>query len=103
MILPLFVNLFQILLHQMIENLGKSMAQPKVIMFSTPTCSFCNNAKRYFRENKIRFTDVDVSKDQKAAMDMQRKTGQTGVPVILINNRPIVGFDKNKIDKILNL
>lgn len=79
------------------------MNQPKVILFSTPTCSFCNTAKRYFRENKIRFTDVDVSKDQKAALDMQRKTGQTGVPVILINNRPIAGFDKNKIDKLLNL
>ncbi len=80
-----------------------AMNQAKVIMFSTPTCSFCNTAKRYFRENKIRFTDVDVSRDQKAAQDMQRKTGQTGVPVIMINNRPIIGFDKNKIDKLLNL
>lgn len=79
------------------------MMQPKVVMFSTPTCSFCNTTKRYFRENRIRFTDVDVSKDEKAARDMQRKTGQTGVPVILINNRPIVGFDKNKIDRMLNL
>lgn len=77
--------------------------QPKVIMFSTPTCSFCNVAKRYFRENGIRFTDVDVSRDQKAAIDMQKKTGQTGVPVILINNRPIIGFDKNKINQLLNI
>lgn len=77
--------------------------QPKVIMFSTPTCSYCNLAKRYFRENKIKFRDVDVSRDQKAAMDMQRKTGQTGVPVIMINNRPIVGFDKPKINKLLGI
>ena len=79
------------------------MSYPKVVMFSTPTCSFCNTAKRYFRENKIRFTDVDVSKDHKAAQDMQRRTGQQGVPVILINNRPIIGFDKNRIDRMLNL
>jgi len=77
--------------------------QPKVIVFSTPTCSFCNAAKRYFREKKIRFTDVDVSRDQRAARDMQRKTGQTGVPVILINNRPIVGFDKSKINRMLGI
>lgn len=77
--------------------------QPKVIVFSTPTCSHCNNAKRYFRENKIRFTDVDVSRDMKAAQDMQRRTGQTGVPVILINNRPIVGFDRAKINRLLNI
>jgi glutaredoxin-like YruB-family protein len=78
-------------------------SQPKVIMFSTPTCSFCNTAKRYFREKGIRFTDVDVSRDQKAAIDMQRRTGQTGVPVILINNKPIIGFDKNKINSMLNI
>jgi glutaredoxin-like YruB-family protein len=77
--------------------------QPKVIMFSTPTCSFCTAAKRYFREKKIRFTDVDVSRDEKAAQDMLKRTGQRGVPVILINNRPIVGFDKNKINSLLNI
>ena len=78
-------------------------SQPKVIIFTTPTCSFCTTAKRYFREHKIRFRDIDVSRDQKSAMDMQRKTGQTGVPVILINNRPIVGFDKPKINRLLNI
>lgn len=78
-------------------------SQPKVIVFSTPTCSYCNMAKRYFREKKIRFRDVDVSRDQRAAQDMQRRTGQTGVPVILINNRSIVGFDKPKINKLLGI
>ena len=78
-------------------------SQPKVIIFTTPTCSFCNTSKRYFREKSIRFIDVDVSRDQRAATDMQRRTGQTGVPVILINNRPIVGFDKPKINKMLNI
>jgi len=77
--------------------------QPKVIIFSTPTCSFCNAAKRYFREKKIKFRDIDVSRDRRAAMDMQRRTGSTGVPVILINNRPIVGFDKPKINRMLNI
>jgi glutaredoxin 3 len=77
--------------------------QPKVIVFSTPTCSFCNAAKRYFRERNVRFTDVDVSRDQSAARDMMRRTGQKGVPVIMINNRPIVGFDKPKINQMLNL
>jgi glutaredoxin 3 len=77
--------------------------QPKVVVFSTPTCSYCVAAKRYFREKNIRFTDVDVSRDEKAAQDMLRRTGQRGVPVILINNRPIVGFDKNKINSMLNI
>jgi glutaredoxin-like YruB-family protein len=78
-------------------------SQPKVIVFSTPTCSFCTQAKRYFKEKNVRFTDVDVSRDQSAARDMMRRTGQMGVPVILINNTAIVGFDKNKINQMLNL
>ena len=77
--------------------------QPKVIVFSTPTCSFCSAAKRYFKERNIRFTDVDVSRDQSAARDMMRRTGQMGVPVIIINNKPIIGFDKPKINQMLNL
>ena len=78
-------------------------SQPNVILFTTPTCSFCNTAKRYLREKQIRFKEVDVSKDQKAAQDMQRRSGTTGVPVILVNNRPIVGFDKPKINRLLNI
>ena len=81
----------------------QSVSQPKVIIFTTPTCSFCNSAKRYFREKNIRFTEVDVARDQKAAVDMERRTGQRGVPVILINNRPIVGFDVPKINSLLNI
>lgn len=77
--------------------------QPKVVIFTTPTCSFCNTAKRYFREKSIRFTEVDVTRDPRAAVDMQRRTGQSGVPVILINNKPIVGFDVNKINSYLNI
>ena len=77
--------------------------QPKVVMFTTPTCSFCSAAKRYFREKSIKFTEVDVSRDFNAARDLQRMTGQTGVPVILINNRPIVGFDRPKINQMLNI
>ena len=75
----------------------------KVIVFSTPTCGWCRKLKSYLKENKVSFTDVDVSKDVKAARDMMRKTGQQGVPQMWINNQPIVGFDKSKIDRLLDL
>ncbi len=75
----------------------------RVIVFSTPTCPHCTTAKRYLKQNRIRFKDIDVSKDQRAAKDMVRRTGQMGVPVIMINNKPIVGFDKQKINHLLNI
>ena len=80
-----------------------NVPQPKVIIFTTPTCSFCRSAKQYFNEKKIRYTEVDVAKDQRAAQDMLRRTGQQGVPVILINNRPIVGFNKPQINQLLGI
>ena len=76
---------------------------PRVIIFTTPTCPHCRAAKRYLQARGVPFKDVDVSRDQRAARDMQRRTGQTGVPVILINNRPIVGFDKPKINRLLGI
>ncbi len=77
--------------------------QPKVILFTTPTCSFCNAAKRYLRERGIKFRDVDVSRDPAAARDMVRRSGQSGVPVIDIGGKIIVGFDRAKIDQYLGL
>jgi glutaredoxin 3 len=77
--------------------------QPKVVIFTTPTCSWCRTAKQYFLQNKIRFTEVDVTRDSAGLNDMMRISGQRGVPVILINNRPILGFDKNKINSLLGL
>lgn len=75
----------------------------RVIIFSTPTCGYCNMAKQYFRQHQIRFKDVDVSRDQTAARDLVRRTGQMGVPVIDIGGQLIVGFDKPKIDQLLNI
>jgi len=78
-------------------------SQPRVIVFSTPTCAFCNAAKSYFRQRGIKFRDVDVSRDPAAARDMVRRSGQQGVPVIDIGGKIVVGFDRAKIDSLLKL
>jgi glutaredoxin 3 len=77
--------------------------QKRVIIFSTPTCSYCVKAKRYLKDKGIRFKDIDVSRDMKAAQDMERRTGQRGVPVLLIDNKPVVGFDVPKINRLLDI
>ena len=77
--------------------------QPRVIVFSTATCSFCNMAKKYFREKGIKFKDVDVSRDPIAAREMVRRSGQQGVPVIDIGGKIVVGFDRVKINNYLGI
>jgi glutaredoxin len=59
--------------------------------------------KDYLRSNNVSFTEQDVSKDEKAAMEMINKSGQRGVPVIDINGEIVVGFDQESIDRILGL
>lgn len=76
---------------------------PRVIVFSTPSCTYCNAAKRYFRDNGIKFKDVDVSRDATAARDMVHRSGQMGVPVIDIGGKIVVGFDRPKIDRFLGI
>ncbi|MDY6787017.1 MAG: glutaredoxin family protein [candidate division WOR-3 bacterium] len=77
------------------------MANVKV--YSTPTCPWCTRAKNYLKSNNVQFEDIDVSTDREKAMEMVKKSGQQGVPVIEINGQIIIGFDQNKIDNLLGL
>jgi glutaredoxin-like YruB-family protein len=83
------------------ENADKP--QKRVTVYSTPTCSWCNTLKTHLKKNGIRFTDLDVSRDQQAAAEMQRKSGQMGVPQTDIEGHIIVGFDKTKINNLLGI
>ncbi len=82
---------------------SKPKKRSKVIVFSTPSCPWCARVKSYLKQKGVAFKNVDVSRDRRAAEDMVRRTGQQGVPVVLIGNRAIVGFDKNRIDRYLGL
>ena len=72
-------------------------------IYSTPECPHCKAAKAFFKANKIEFEDIDVSKNQEAAKEAQEKSGQTGVPVIDIGGKIIIGFDEAKLRDALNL
>lgn len=83
--------------------MSEEKKQPKVVVFSTPSCPWCSRVKSYLRQRGIRFKDIDVSRDRAAARDMVRRSGQMGVPVLLIGSRPIIGFNKSLIDRLLGL
>lgn len=77
--------------------------QKRVIVYSTPSCSWCNALKRHLDKYGIRYRDIDVSKDQKAAETMVKRSGQQGVPQTDINGEVIVGFDKTRINTLLGI
>lgn len=80
---------------------------PKVTIYSTPTCPYCKMAKEYFTNKKIEYTDVDVAADEDKAQEMIEKSGQMGVPVIIVEKEGkeevIVGFDQSKLADLLGI
>jgi len=74
-----------------------------VKVYSTPTCPYCTMVKNFLKQNKIVFEDIDVSVDRKMINEMFERSGQLGVPVIDINGKIIVGFDKEAIKKELKI
>ena len=75
----------------------------KVIIYSTPVCPYCVTLKEFFKKHNIQFEDIDVSKDKETQEEMIKKSGQMGVPVVEIDGEIVVGFDKEKIIKLLNI
>ncbi|MBI5036432.1 glutathione S-transferase N-terminal domain-containing protein [Candidatus Micrarchaeota archaeon] len=74
-----------------------------VTVYSTPTCVYCTLVKQYLKDNGVQFKEIDVSVDQKAAEEMIEKSGQMGVPVIDVDGRIIVGFDRPALQSALGL
>jgi glutaredoxin-like YruB-family protein len=80
---------------------GKGTAPRHVIVYSGPGCPACGSAKAYLRRQGISFREVDIARDQNAAQSLVRRSGQMAVPQIDIDGQLIVGFDREKIDRII--
>ena len=74
-----------------------------VTIYSTPTCHFCHMAKEFFKENNVAYTEYNVASNLEKRQEMMEKSGQMGVPVIVIGDEITIGFDRPKIAKMLGL
>ena len=74
-----------------------------VKVYSTATCPYCKMAKDFLTEQNIPFQALDVGEDREAAKEMVEKSGQMSVPVIDIDGKIIVGFDRKAISKELGV
>lgn len=84
-------------------NVNNFASMSKVRLFVTIACPYCFTLKEFLKENKVDFEEIDVSHDEKAKDDLIKKTGKMEVPVIEIGNQTVVGFDKEKICKLLKI
>jgi glutaredoxin 3 len=57
--------------------------------------------KEYLSQKGIDYNERDVTRDPAIGQEMVNRTGQRGVPVIIINGQIVVGFDQPRLDQIL--
>ncbi|MBI2830304.1 MAG: PDZ domain-containing protein [Chloroflexi bacterium] len=73
-----------------------------VTVYTTPTCGYCRMAKEYLKQRGVPFREIDISRDPPAAREVVDRTGQRGVPVIIIDGQTIIGFDRPRLEQILS-
>jgi glutaredoxin 3 len=76
---------------------------PKVMVYSTPICPYCIKAKQFLKQNNIKFEDIDVSMNPVKGQEMMQKSGQTGVPVIDIDGKIVIGYDVARLRSLLDI
>jgi len=85
-------------------GLSYNTAMKKVEIYSTDTCHFCHMAKDFFKEQNIPFTDYNVGTDMARRSEMVEKSGQMGVPVIVVDGKDVVvGFNQPVLKQLLEI
>jgi glutaredoxin-like YruB-family protein len=78
-----------------------------VTIYTTPTCGYCRAAKDFMNEHGVKYEEIDVGSNQEKAREMIEKSGQMGVPVIVVKNGNqedlIVGFDQQRMAASLGI
>lgn len=72
-----------------------------VKIYTSPSCHWCHAAKEYFKSKGVAYEEIDVYANPDKGQEMIEKSGQMGVPVIEINGKILIGFDREKIDEFL--
>ena len=73
----------------------------QVTIYTTPTCHFCQMSKELFQAHNIQYTEHNVAENPEKRQEMIEKSGQMGVPVILVGEEMIIGFDRRRLDELL--
>lgn len=76
---------------------------PETTIYTTPTCVYCKMAKEFFKKNNVQYAEKNVAEDEAARLEMLKKSGQMGVPVITVGDSIVVGFDAGKLSRLLGI
>ena len=73
----------------------------QIKIYTLSWCPHCNALKEYLNNRKIAYENIDVEENEQAADEITEKTGQSGFPIIYIDEEIIIGFNKDKIEELI--
>jgi len=74
-----------------------------VKVYTTVACPYCCTLKLFLQQHGVVFEEIDVTQNGEAREEMIQKSNQISVPVLDIDGEIVTGFDKEKIEKLLNI
>lgn len=74
-----------------------------VVLYTTPTCIYCKKTKEFLTAHNVQYAEFDVAFDEAKRNEMVERTGQMGVPVIIIDKEITIGFDRPRIASLLHI
>jgi glutaredoxin len=90
--------------HPFVEPPPEPEPVADIVMYCTPWCPDCKQARAYLNERRIRHVEVDISRDRAAAQRVRNWAGgNETTPTFNIKGTIIVEFDKAKLDKVLGI
>ena len=95
------VKMFCIPLLLLVTFVGLAVAAPKVELYTTSWCPYCQKARDFFRSRGISFTEYDIEKDKEAALRKKRLDNSNGVPFVVIDGRGIHGYSEAAYEAVL--
>ena len=75
----------------------------KVVVYTSPACTYCQVVKIFLKRNKINFEEIDIEENKEAAEELFKKTCQKTVPVTFAGNNFVAGYDQKKLKTLLGL
>ena len=75
----------------------------EVVIYTSPTCIHCKSAKEFFNAKNMHYTEYDVIANPGRRQEAVEKSGQMGVPVILVDGELVIGFDEDRLRELLGV
>lgn len=95
------LNIYNRLERQVMKTHFDAQGKPRLVMYGTTWCPGCKEAREYFKENNIEYTELDAEKSSKGKKNYAILQGG-GYPLIYVGHRFLPGFDKKKINTAID-